>query len=503
MKAGQDRSPERIRNQQEQGKKKRLRPVFRRTGFPGGITALVLFIAVLVGLNIGVTTLEKKQGWKKDFSFNGITTQSEITKQTIEGLAHPVHIYALFSKGQEDAPLMELLDRYAASSEKITWEQADPSLNPGLLTRFGSDTESVSSDSLIVYCAETDRWRLISPAEFISLSMDTETGTYSYAGYTYERAITGALTYVTREEIPRIVVLQGHGELDGETLSSFDRLMTENYREVIYRDLSRSDYTPDPGDLLVFFSPMRDLTGEELDKILAFTEAGGSLFFTCDYTDPTDEMPNYLTLMRAYGFRPKEGIVVAGREDPDSYYQNTRINLIPTMKSTNVTMDLLASGANTVLMPGSRAFELPEETDRSLSVFTVLESGADSYLKKLSSAMTSMEKEEEDEKGPFALALQAERITESGNISRAFICGCSGMLTEEQVYAMTDVRQLILRMTDYLAGYSGTSLNISARTAVRPGLSARGNGLGSLIVAILPLTVLLAALIELIRRKSR
>jgi hypothetical protein len=58
-------------------------------------------------------------------------------------------------------------------------------------------------------------------------------------------------------------------------------------------------------------------------------------------------------------------------------------------------------------------------------------------------------------------------------------------------------------MTDYLAGYSGTSLNISARKAVRPGLSARGNGLGSLIVAILPLTVLLAALIELIRRKSR
>ena len=77
------------------------------------------------------------------------------------------------------------------------------------------------------------------------------------------------------------------------------------------------------------------------------------------------------------------------------------------------------------------------------------------------------------------------------------------MMTEEQIYAMTDVRQLLIRMTEYLLGQSSSNLDIMARSAVRPGLSARGNGMGALIVTAMPLCVLLAALIVLIRRRSR
>ena len=470
-------------------------------GISAGILAALT--AAVVGLNIGITSLENRNGWRLDFSFNGITTQSETTRTVLAELEHPVHIYALFPRGQEDAPLMELLDRYAASSDLVTWEQADPGLNPALLTRFSTATENVTSDSLIVYCEDTGRWRILSPADFISLSMDEETGTYSYAGYTYEKAITSALVYVTRSEIPRIVILQGHGELDGETLSAFDTLMTDNHYEVVYRNLADTDYTPDPGELIIFFSPMRDLTDAELAKINTFTNQGGSLIFTCDYTDPVGEMPNYAALLRSYGFIPKNGIVVADREDTASYYNNIRIDLIPEMKSTDVTMDLIASGAVTVLMPGSRAFETPGETDRNLMTFPVLESGEKSYLKALSADMTSVEKEEGDETGPFVLALQAQRVTSGGYVSKAFISGSSGMMTEEQIYAMTDVRQLLIRMTEYLLGQSSSNLDIMARSAVRPGLSARGNGMGALIVTAMPLCVLLAALIVLIRRRSR
>lgn len=468
-----------------------------------GTAALAILMAALLGLNIGMTTLEKKKGWRKDYSFNGITTQSEITRQVLSELDAPVHIYALFSRGQEDAPLMELLDRYASASDLVTWEQADPSLNPALLTRFNTGSESISSDSLIVYCPLRERWRILSPADFVSLSMDTETGTYSYAGYTYERAITSALVYVTRKEIPHIVILQGHGELDGETVGSFDGLLTDNHYEVAYRKLSDSDWIPDPAELLVFFSPMRDLTDAEMEKLMAFTDRGGSLLMSCDYTDPVEEMPNYTSLMRYYGFIPKDGIVVADREDADSYYNNIPIDLIPTMRSTDVTMDLVASGADTVLMPGARAFETPGDNDRNLIVFTVLESGKTSYLKQLSSTMTSVEKEEGDESGPFALALQSQRITSGGYVSRAFICGSSGMLTEEQIYAMTDTREFLIRMVEYLTGQQATSLNIMARDAVRPGLSAKGNGAGSLIVTVMPLGVMLLAVIELMKRKNR
>ena len=464
---------------------------------------LALLILALAAVNITVTLLEKRNGWRADLSFNGITTQSETTREVLSGLQYPVHIYALFTKGREDAPLMELLDRYAAASEKVTWEQADPSLNPALLTRFTTGTESVGADSLIVFCQRTNRWRILSPADFISLSMDPDTGNYSYAGYTYERAITSALAYVTRDEIPKAVIIQGHGELDGETLQAFVSLLTENHYEVIWKNLSDEAYTPDPAELLVFFSPMRDITETELKKLDAFTDQGGSLLITCDYTDPVGEMPNYAALLRSYGFLPLNGIVVADAADGNSYYNHIRIDLIPEMLSTDVTMDMVASGADTVLLPGCRAFEKPGETDRNLMAFPVLQSGKTSYLKELSAGMTSLEKEDGDPDGPFTLALQAQRITAGGFVSRAFICGSSGMLTEEQIYAMTDARELAIRMIAYLTGQNGSGLDIQARNAVRTALSARSNGMGSLIVTVMPATVLLAALIVLLRRKNR
>ena len=474
---------------------------WKRCGIRTGI--LVFMIAALAAVNICMTTLEKDKGWRMDYSFNGITTQSETTREVLKELKDPVHIYALFPKGQEDAPLMELLDRYAAASPLITWEQSDPGLNPALVTRFSTKTESVTGDSLIVYCEKTGRWRILSPAEFISLSMDPKTGTYSYAGYTYERAITSALVYVTREEIPRITIIQGHGELDGETLQAFADLMTRNHYEVVYRNLAEPEYEPDPTELIVFFSPMRDISGMELEKLQRFTETGGCMLITCDYSDPVGDMPNYSSLLRSYGFLPREGIVVAEAEDSSHYYNNIRIDLIPEMLSTDVTMDLVASGANTVLMPGSRAFETPGETDRNLMVFPVLQSGEKAYLKLLSPDMTSIEKAAEDPSGPFTLALQAQRVTAGGYVSRAFLCGSSGMMTEEQIYAMTDAQQLILRMTEHLTGQSGSNLEIMGKSAVRPALSARGNGMGSVIVTVMPLAVLMAAAIVLLRRKNR
>ena len=478
----------------------------RRTGLRRrSLTALMLLllIAFLIAVNITVTQLEKKQGWRLDYSFNGIATQSEATVKVLKELEYPVHIYAMFLRGKEDAPLMELLDRYASSSEQITWEQVDPSLNPALVTRFSGDTETVSSDSLIVFCETTGRWKILTPADFLSLSLDEESGTYTYAGYTYEQALTGAIINVSRDVIPRVVIVQGHGELDAESLSAFDTLLADHHYETVYQDLSDADCVPDPEELLVFFSPLRDLSEPELEKLTAITAKGGSVLFTCDYSDPVGRMPNNSALMRSYGFVPLEGIVVADRDDANSYYNNLRIDLIPKMLSTDITMDLVASGADTVLLTGSRAFQNPTETDRGLIVSPVLQSGKTAYLKSLSGNMTSLEKTEGDVEGPFALALQSRRITGEGYVTRAFILGCSSLLTEEQIYAMTDSRQLVIRILEFLFNSRTSDLQIVAKNAVRPALSVKGNGMGSLIVAALPLAVLMVALLVLIPRRNR
>ena len=462
---------------------------------------LILLAASLAALNIGAGQLEKRNGWRVDYSFNSISTHSEVTRDTLEHLEHPVHLYALFRKGEEDAPLIELLDRYAAESRLVTWEQMDPSLNPALLNRFSTDTQTPGENSLIVFCEETGRWRILGPEDYVSLSMDPDTGEYTYSGWTYERSITNAISWVTREKVPKVEIVQGHGELDGETVQHFDGLLTANRFEVVYVDLTDPDYSPDPENLLVFFSPQKDLNEEEMAKVTEFAEKGGSFLFTCDYTDPVDKMSGYAALMRSYGFMPLNGLVLAGRDEPDTFYNGNRMYLIPEMCSTDLTLDLIGSGADRLLLPGCRGFEEPEETDRNLITAALLRSGNASYLKQVTGSSTTLEKSEGDMEGPFALALQARRVTVAGYVSRACVIGCSGALVNEQVYAMTDIQQFLVRVAEFLLDLDASDLNILAKEAIRPALDTGSIGPGTVLLVALPAAVLLAALLVLGRRR--
>ncbi len=474
----------------------------------GSVSTLILCVAlaVLIAANFVFGSLEKKNGWRVDYSFNGITTQSETTLQVLEQLPYPVHIYALFSKGQEDGPLMELLDRYAAASPLVTWEQTDVLLNPGFLTRFQDDTSgnAVSNDSLIVFCETTGRWRVLSPGDFVSLSLDYEAGEFIYAGYTYESQITSAINYVTKDEIPRLLILQGHGELDEEATSVLAELLENNHFDVQYFSFADKDVNLDPTDTLAILSPLRDLTDAEMEKINAFALQGGSFLFTCDYTDPIGSMPNYQALLRSYGFLPMEGLVIASADEPSSFYSDMRIAVIPTMQSTDVTYDLVGTGADTLLLVGTRAFAMPDHSDRNLDVQAVLTTGYKAYLRNLATGdLNTLEQMDDDELGPFALGLQARRVTTEGYISRAFVLGCSTVLTDSQIHAMTDSQEFILRVVEFLLDTEPTDLGIMAKTALRPQLSVESVTLGSVLIVALPLAVLAAALIVLLPRRNR
>ena len=421
----------------------------------------------------------------------------------LEKLKDPVEIYALFRKGDEDAPLLELLDRYAASSEMVTWKQVDPALNPALLNRFTTDSVTPVSDDLIVYCEKTNRFRVLGPDDYVSVGMDTETGEYTYTGWTYERSITAAIAYVTKERIPKAVVLQGHGEMDSDTLQYFRGLLEANQYEVTFEDLAAAAFTPDPEDLLIFFSPVRDLTEPELKKLTDFAAKGGSFLFACDYTDPISSMPNYAALLRSYGFSPLEGIVIADAADTDTYYNGNPVWLLPEMCSTDVTIDLIATGTNHLLLPGARAFAEPEESDRNLTEAVVLRSGETSYRKELTAATTDIGKADGDEENAFPLALEARRVTTEGYISRAFIIGCSAALADQQLYAMTDSQQVTIRVMEFLLKTDTSDLQIAPKEASRPALGTGSTNLGSVLLVALPLAVLFAAILILGPRRNR
>ena len=479
----------------------------KKRSFPRPSASLVLLVGILVlllGLCLLADGLEMRYGWRRDHSFNAVTTQSETTLEVLRELRHPVHIYAVYSRGAEDAPLLELLNRYQSASDLISWEQVDISLNPALLQKYrnAATAESVSSDSVIVTCEETGRFRILDATDFYTLGFNMEAGAYEIAGLAYEASLTSAIRYVALDEIPRVMILQGHGELDENGTAVLADLLKNNNYDVNYFTI-RGENDLQPGDVLMVLSPVRDLMESELTVLRNFMLSGGCVLFTCDYSDPIDAMPGYSALLRNYGFLPRDGIVIASDEEPASYYEGYQLYLLPVMQSTEITSDLVQSGSTTLLLAGARAFDEPGATDRNLTVRTLLSTTSRAYLRSLSGDLSTMEQQPDDEMGPFALALQSERVTEEGHVSRAVMLGCSTLLTSSEVYSMTDAQEFILRAVEYLAGVENTDLNIMARQAVRPSLRAGSTLTAQIVIFLLPATVLLAALLVLIPRNRK
>ena len=466
----------------------------------GSVSALMLAMVLiaLIALNAGIYALEKNKGWRIDLSFNGILSQSADTKAVIESLDKPVEIYALFRKASEREwpELQELLDKYAAASDRITWKQVDPMVDQLLVNRFSTDNAVPVEGNLIVWCEQTNRFRIVGGEDFIGQGFDIETGELVYENLTFESSITSAIAYVVKDRVAKAVIMQGHDEYKLEFLTDFQNLLEANQFEVVYQDLKEEGYTPNPEDLLIFFDPLKDLTETELKTLTEFAGKGGSFLFACDTDVSMDNMPRYMTLLRSYGFEPLEGFAEASQVDRNSYYES-QTYLVPEMCSTDITMDLVGTDRDFLILPGARAFAEPEEGDRNLVISVVLRAAGTAVI-RTDTTVTAPDGTE-----GFPLALQARRVTNEGYVSRAFIIGSGYTLTDKGLYSITRSQELTVNVMDFLMQQGVTGLNIAPKDAARPGLKTESLNLGSILLIALPLSVLFAALLILGPRKNR
>ena len=461
---------------------------------------LCLLAAAVAVAAVGVfDALESRFAWRADLSFNSVTSQSDATRAALRALTHDVHAYSVASEGNELDDLNALLDRYQAASPHFSWSRESLSRNP-LLLQWASDDlgdGAVSSDCLILRCEDTGRTRVLTWEDYIGYGYNSESGVYEFTGLTYEKSLTEAILYVTSETLPRVQLLSGHGELSAaETAALEQRLRSANY-ETARVNLKTGDAL-DPAATLLILSPTLDVTDDELRALGDFAQAGGSLFVTVDFADP-DELPNLYALYRLYGVTPLPGVVVADEGDRASYYGNVA-ELIPTMNSSDITDPLLAAGADFLILAPARAFRV-SAAQSDLVTQVVLQSGDSAYIRTGEEGSVDLTRRADDPAGPFALAVLCDRGFEGGARSRAFFVGNSGLFTSEQLFGITYSGELLLQAMQRLQGSAAIDLDILPRSAVRPPLSAAGDPVPALLIALPPLVIAILAVAVLRPRK--
>ena len=467
--------------------------------FSAALTAAVVLLVLLLGAL--ADGLENRFALRIDCSFNASTTQGEITDQILSQLDKPVHIYAVIPEEGGNATLLSLLERYAAATPYLTFSRESIMKNPVLLNQFSDaiGENEVSTDCLIISCPQTGRARVIDEDDYYVYSYNTETGYFDAAGFTYEKSLTEAIVYVTQEELPRIQMLTGHGELnETDTANLESTLISANY--LVERVNLQNGGELDPNSLLMILSPQYDFTERELDKILAFARQGGNFFIISQYSDPLN-LENYHAFLRSYGIESYPGLVIAKESAVGSYYADSPVYLMPYMQETDITYQLVASGQDILLMGGARAFYQPTEAGDGIQVTPLLLTG-DAYIRNYMDGVSLSDQQENDEEGVFALSLWSEKMYEDGALSQLFILGNATVFTDYWVQNNTDSNAFLLQIVRSLQGADPVNLNIAPKNALRDNLTL-GNITPAVVVTImLPLLVLLGAAMVLLPRKN-
>lgn len=353
-------------------------------------TVIVGSIAVAVILNLIVAELPSRYT-VFDLTANKLYSLTDDTKELVGSIGEDVTIYVLANEKQADSTLANTLDSYEGLSSHIKVTYVDPAVNPKFYTKYTDG--SISSNSVIVESSK--RSRVVDYNDLYVSEFDYSTYSQNVTGYDAEGQITSAISYVLSEDMPKIYMVTGHGELELDTTFT-DIIQKAN---IDTETINLMDYDAVPEDAAAVFvnAPTEDLSSDDAEKILTYLNNGGDIFVNTTYTGK--DMPNFEKLLDFYGVQVSKGLIIETAQN--SYYQDP-FYLLPSIEYDTITSDIY-SGNSYIFAPYCQGLTYTDKED--VEVTPLLASSENSYVRDDIENSTSYDKQEGDVDGPFYIGL--------------------------------------------------------------------------------------------------
>ena len=390
-------------NEQTKKESKEKMPLNKKYLRNGSYSTLliVIFVAIVVVINMIVGKLPSKYT-QIDISDQQLYSIGDETKKVLNNLDKDVTIYQIAQSGSEDETISNLLQKYADESKHVKVELKDPVVSPKFVSEYTSD--QVSSNSLIVVCG--DRNKVVNYNDMYESTMDYNTYSYQTTGFDGEGQITSAIAYVTTENLPVLYTLEGHGEKELDSTIKED--IEKANMEVKTLNLISEGSVPDDAACLLIDSPSSDISEDEKTALLDYLENGGKAMVFSDYTEST--LTNFAAVLENYGVKAADGIVFEG--DNQHYGMQMPYYLLPTVNSTDASSETASSGYY-IIMPYAQGIQKLDDVRDTVTVEDILTT-SDSAYSKTNLQSETLEKEDGDVEGPFALGVSIKEDVEDG-----------------------------------------------------------------------------------------
>lgn len=377
--------------------RKKLNGKYLKIGSFSMVMTAVVLAAVII-LNLFVAELPSTYT-KYDLSSLGLYTISEETETILSNVEEDVNVYILTQRGSEKQNTVELLERYEAMNSHIHVSTVDPLSNPNFISNYTD--QSLNDNSVIVESAKRSTaidYYDIYPTQY----SDEELYYYYYYGqmptgtpyFNGELMFTTAVDFVTRDDLPTMYSLTGHGETElGTTYLEYIGSENVGTAEI---SLLNIDSIPEDCSSILINNPTSDLSSSDVEMLKGYLDEGGNIILVTGATTYNSvSMPNLASLTEYMGLESADGVVV---ETDRNRYMGYAHYLLPNLNSSASTgpTSLMSSTDVYVLMNAAHGIVSTGER----SVTPILSSSSYAYVKTDLTSDT-LEKADGDIEGQF------------------------------------------------------------------------------------------------------
>ena len=367
----------------------RSRIAARGGSYSLAVTAVVL--AILVAVN-GFASVLPTSMTKYDITSTNLYSVTSSTKVVVNALEKDVSIYWIVQADQEDEVIENLLGKYESLSSHITVTKKNPDVYPTFTSQYTD--EDVPNNSLIVACG--DKSRYISYSDIYLADVDYTTYSYVYS-FDGEGAITSAIDFCVSDELPKVYLLEGHGEAD--LPAEFQTQIEKENMELESFSLLNTDEIPEDADALLIYAPESDISEEEAALLEAYLDNGGKVLAMAGPTE-NGTLTKLYSVLAAYGVEAADGIVV--ESDRAHYAFQQPYILLPDISSGDITDPLLEEHYYAII-PIAQGL-----TVTGSSAAALLTTSDTAFSKAAGFQLDTYEKEDGDTDGPFAVAVSVD-----------------------------------------------------------------------------------------------
>lgn len=457
-----------------------------------GMVIVAVVLTVVFNLAIGLLPDSIKS---VDITSNQIYSLTDQTKEFIKQLDEDIDLYVYVNENQQDYRFGLTISQYAELSDHIKVTYVDPALNPKFAEQYTSNNISVNS----VIVVSDKRSKVVDASRVYTASFDKETGSSSVTGYDGEGQITSAIAYVTMEETNKLYFLQGHDEAG--ISDKFRNALTKQNISYSTIELMQEDAIPEDAACLYINAPMKDLSQKDVEKIIAYLQKGGNVVIVLALN--TDETPNIDSLLDYMAVKVAPGIVVEGNKSNYVEYQTL---LMPVIKMSNYTGNFTI-GRDYIYAPWAKGLLVNKENAEVDQVmFTPILMTSDDAFSRVDSTdiKTTYEKGENDVAGPFAIALEATRMTDEAD-ETMIVISSEFLFTDEadDVVSGSNIKlfsNLVSKFTEYKVNSSVPVKSYKVSTLVMTELNK--NVIMVVVTVVVPVLLLAAGFaVWFVRRK--